>query len=110
MSETLGSTAFYLALLKGNNQQWKWDRGLKADCSNLFKMFFLGKINIYDFVSMKECTSKPWQIILEVKCDWDQVAHLTNEWKGLKTCKSSEKLYLEYFLHSLSISSVYSHL
>lgn len=52
MSETLGSTAFYLALLKGNNQQWKWDRGLKADCSNLFKMFFLGKINTYDFVSM----------------------------------------------------------
>lgn len=54
MSETLGSTAFYLAFLtKGKNKQWKWDRGLKTDCSNFFSMFFLGKnkciwLSVYD--------------------------------------------------------------
>lgn len=53
MSETLGSRAFYLALLtKRKNQQWKSDKGLKTDCSNLLKkMFFSGKMDVCDFVS-----------------------------------------------------------
>lgn len=54
MSETLSSTAFYLALLtKGKNQQLKSDGGLKIDCPSFFKkMFFWGKMNVYDFLSM----------------------------------------------------------